>query len=336
MDLMKLIVNVKKSGRRLLNMKTAIGIDIGGTKIAIGVVQEDGKVLATNEFPTRVEYGPDYATDLIVSCVEEFMQQFPTVTGIGIGAPGPLDSKQGKVLNPPNLKSWHGYPLARRIGSAFRVPVKMLNDADAATFGEYFFTFRDTYKHVLYVTVSTGVGGGIIINSSLYEGALSGAGEIGHSVVQREGPVCGCGKQGCLEALASGTALNRIWKERMAAVGKPVDPNWNSKDLFAHFDKNDPIAQSVVEEASTHLALGLSQVIQALNPELLILGGGVIIGQPSFYEMVYEKLPSYLLDQHSQLLTIEKARHGTLAGVMGAAAIILSKDEDIGGKQNGI
>ncbi|WP_028391713.1 ROK family protein [Bacillus cihuensis] len=307
-------------------MKTAIGIDIGGTKIAIGVVQEDGNVLTTHEFPTEVENGPDYATDLIISCVKEFMQQFPTIRGIGIGAPGPLDSKQGIVLNPPNLKSWHSYPIVHKIDSVFRLPVRILNDADAAAFGEYFFTYRDTYKHVLYVTVSTGIGGGIIINESLYEGALSGAGEIGHSVIRPEGLVCGCGKQGCLETLASGTALSRIWKDRMAAEGKPVDPNWNSKDLFAQFHENDHIAQSVIEEATTHLAMGLSQAIQALNPELLILGGGVIIGQPVFYKMVSEKLPNYLLDQHSQLLKIEKASHGALAGVKGAAATILSKD----------
>ncbi|MFC0272686.1 ROK family protein [Metabacillus herbersteinensis] len=316
-------------------MKAAIGIDIGGTKIAIGVVQEDGNVLAKFEFPTEVEMGPDFATEQIISYLTEILNKF-LISGIGIGCPGPLDPRRGVVLSPPNLKSWHGYLLVDKIDSAFQLPIRLLNDADAAAFGEYFFTYRETYKHVLYVTVSTGIGGGIIINGSLYEGALSGAGEIGHSVILPDGPICGCGKYGCLETLASGTALNNIWKQRLIKEGKLVDPNWNSKDLFVKASENEPLALSVIEEASTQLALGLSQVIQTLNPELLILGGGVIIGQQAYFEMVREKLPNYLLDQHSQFLKIEKASQGSLAGMKGAAASILSEVKDIGGIPNGI
>ncbi|MFT4414805.1 ROK family protein [Fredinandcohnia humi] len=304
-------------------MRTAIGIDIGGTKVAIGAVQEDGEVLASVQFPTEVEKGPDYAVTQIISSVSEIIRNYQVIEGIGIGCPGPLDTKRGIVTNPPNLKTWHGYSLVQKIESAFQLPVRLLNDADAAALGEYFFTYRKTYKHVLYVTVSTGIGGGIIINGQLYEGSKSGAGELGHSVIDPKGPLCGCGKSGCLEALASGTAITRIWKERLVQRGSQIEPTWSGKELFAQAAEGDSLAKEVIEEATTHFALGLSQAIQTLNPELLILGGGVVIGQPAFYEQVKTKLPHYLLDQHKESLQIEMASHGTMAGVIGAAASIL-------------
>ncbi|MCH1625212.1 ROK family protein [Ferdinandcohnia quinoae] len=307
-------------------MRLSIGIDIGGTKIAMGAVQEDGNILRKHEFPTDVARGPEYATKQIIAYTTKLIEEFPNIIGIGIGCPGPLDSKKGIVRNPPNLKSWHGYPLVQNIDSAFHLPIRLLNDADAAAFGEYYFTYRKTFKHVLFVTVSTGIGGGIIINGSLYEGALSGAGELGHSVVAPNGPICGCGKRGCLEALASGMALQRIWMQQLASAEIPFDPQWDTRDLFTQAERNEPIAVEVIDQATTNLSLGLSQAIQTLNPELLILGGGVIIGQPAFYEKVCEKLPHYLLDQHKQHLVIEKASYGTMAGVIGAAATILSND----------
>ncbi|WP_243356121.1 ROK family protein [Bacillus litorisediminis] len=304
-------------------MKAAIGIDIGGTKIAIGVVDENGKILSDTQFPTEVELGPDNAMKQIISHVSEMREKHKEIAGIGIGCPGPIDTKKGIVVNPPNLKTWHDYPVVQEIESAFQMPVRLLNDADAAALGEYFFTYRHTYLHVLYLTVSTGIGGGIIINGRLYEGASSGAGEIGHSVIEPNGPLCGCGKRGCLEALASGTALTRIWKQRLANAGSPIEPTWGGKELFAQAESGDSLANEVIEESSEYIALGLSQTIQTLNPELLILGGGVVIGQPEFYKKIRKKLSFYLLNPHKQALQIERASHGAMAGVKGAAASIL-------------
>ncbi|WP_436376009.1 ROK family protein [Cytobacillus sp. BC1816] len=304
-------------------MRKAIGIDIGGTKIAIGVVEENGHIISNTQFPTKVDAGPDYAINQIISYVSEMRENHQGIVGIGIGCPGPIDKKKGIIGNPPNLKTWHGYPLMHKIESAFQMPARLLNDADAAALGEYFYTFRKTHKHVLYVTVSTGIGGGIIINGQLYEGAASGAGEVGHSVIQPDGPLCGCGKRGCLEVLASGTALMSIWKIRLVNEGISAEPTWNGKELFAQAAAGDALAKEVIEEASSYLALGLSQAIQTLNPELLILGGGVMIGQQEFYEKVKNKLPDFLFDQHKLTLQIERASHGTMAGVKGAAASIL-------------
>ena len=304
-------------------MRAAIGIDIGGTKIAIGVVDENGKILSNIQFPTEVELGPENALKQIISYVSEMREKHQEIAGIGIGCPGPIDTTKGIVVNPPNLKTWHGYPVVQEIESAFQMPVRLLNDADAAALGEYFFTYRNTYKHVLYLTVSTGIGGGIIINGRLYEGASSGAGEIGHSVIEPNGPLCSCGKRGCLEALASGTALTRIWKQRLAAAGSPIEPTWGGKELFVQAAAGDSLANKVIEESSEYIALGLSQTIQTLNPELLILGGGVVIGQPEFYEKIWKKLSAYLLDPHKQALQMERASHGAMTGVKGAAASIL-------------
>lgn len=306
-------------------MRTAIGIDIGGTKIALGVIDEKGNILSSVQFPTEVEKGPDRAISQIISCVSEMRESHQGIMGIGIGCPGPINTEKGIVDSPPNLKTWHGYPLVHKIESAFQTPIRLLNDADAAALGEYFFTFRKTHKHVLYVTVSTGIGGGIIINGKLYEGACSGAGELGHSVIRPDGPLCSCGKRGCLEVFTSGTGITRNWKERLIQAGMPVDSRWNGKELFARAKSGDVIANEVIEEASTYLALGLSQAIQTLNPELLILGGAVILGQPDFYAKMKNKLPIYLFEQHRQNLQIEIASLGTMAGVKGAAASILEK-----------
>ncbi|MBM7585593.1 glucokinase [Bacillus pakistanensis] len=303
-------------------MKAAVGIDIGGTKIAIGLVREDGMVLREMEFPTNVDSGPDQALNKMVQHIRSMYSVEPNIIGIGIGSPGPLDTREGKILSPPNLQTWHGYPLVKKIESAFQTKVKLMNDADAAAFAEYYYSHRSGYNHMMYVTVSTGIGGGLILNGKLYEGALSGAGEIGHMSMESCGPICGCGKMGCLESFSSGTGMMNAWKQKLTRLQQPIDPNWTGKDLFEQAASGEMTAAEVVMNGVDYLARGISQAVQLLNPELVVLGGGVILAQPTFYKQIVQRVPSYLLEHHRRNLTFSIAEQGRNAGFKGAAAII--------------
>ncbi|MCP3740016.1 ROK family protein [Rossellomorea sp. BNER] len=308
-------------------MKAAVGIDIGGTKIAIGLVREDGMVLREAEFPTDVSGGPDQALGKIVHHIKSLYSVEPNIIGIGIGSPGPLDTKAGIVLSPPNLQTWHGYPVVEKIESAFPTKVKLINDADAAAFAEYYYIHRSDYKHIMYVTVSTGIGGGLILNGELYEGALSGAGEIGHMSMESCGPICGCGKIGCLEAFSSGTGMMNAWKQKLTRLQQQFDPNWTGKDLFEQAASGEMTALEVVMSGADYLARGISQAVQLLNPELVVLGGGVILAQPSFYKQIVQRVPSHLLEHHRRNLVFSIAEQGRNAGFKGAAATIFAENK---------
>ncbi|MEW9502196.1 ROK family protein [Jeotgalibacillus marinus] len=319
------MVRKKELRKGTMTMKVAVGIDIGGTKIAIGLVREDGKVLKEIEFPTNVDGGPDQALEKMIQYIKSLYTVEPNIIGIGIGSPGPLDTKAGIVLEPPNLQSWHGYPLVQKIDSAFRTKVKLINDADAAAFAEYYYSHRSVYSHMIYVTVSTGIGGGLILNGELYEGVLSGAGEIGHMSMASNGPLCGCGKIGCLEAFSSGTGMMNTWKKKLESLQQPFDPDWTGKDLFEQGASGETTAAEVVKSGADYLARGISQAVQLLNPELVVLGGGIVLAQPTFYQQVVQAVPNYLLDHHKRNIVFAIAEQGRTAGFKGAAAAVLAE-----------
>ena len=200
-----------------------VGIDIGGTKLATVVADKTGHILGKVRKPTLSEKGPEYAIHLLFDMVREVVSQADleqkAISAIGVSCGGPLDTKTGIVYSPPNLPGWDALPLKARLESEFLVPVTIENDANASALAEFRFGGGRGYSAVLYMTMSTGIGGGIVIDGQVYHGANDSAGEVGHQILLPNGPRCGCGKQGCLEALCSGPAIAR---RAQAAIQKQL------------------------------------------------------------------------------------------------------------------
>ena len=190
-----------------------VGIDIGGTKLATVVADKDGNILQKVRKPTESEKGPHHAVQLLLEMVDEAIDlaglRREDISGIGVSCGGPLDTKTGIIYSPPNLPGWDALPLKEMIESEFHIPTVIENDANASALAEARFGGGRGYDYVLYMTMSTGIGGGIIADGEIYHGANDSAGEVGHQILLPDGPLCGCGQYGCLEALCSGPAIAR-------------------------------------------------------------------------------------------------------------------------------
>jgi glucokinase len=258
-------------------------IDIGGTKIALGLAGLDGRPLPFRRFPTRIERGPRHIIDEAINELEQMAAEADArIVAVGVGCGGPLDRRRGLILSPPNLPGWDEFPIVRQIEERFGgVPVLLDNDANAAALGEHEFGAGRGLRELVYITISTGIGGGLIINNQLVHGVGDGAGEVGHMVVAPEGRLCGCGARGCLEAFCSGTSIGRraaeclLLDERASILRAGGAENITAQTVAEAARAGDAVAVEVWDETIHYLALGLSNIIAALAPEAVILGGGV-------------------------------------------------------------
>lgn len=262
-------------------MKYAIGIDIGGTKISVTLGSSAGKILVRKKILTKTGPQSRSCVQEIVKSVEELVRDSRAsgfkVLGIGIGAPGAVDSKKGILPRSPNLPGWAGIPIRKILHQRFKLPVMIANDANAAAVGEAVFGAGKRAKSLVYITVSTGVGGGIMIDGRLYEGAGFVAGEIGHISVVPEGKKCNCGSRGCLETYASGTAIASTYRSltRKKVAG--------AKEVGAACRAGDKLALTSYREAAYYLGIGLANLMNILNPEVIVIGGGVLKSDPREY-----------------------------------------------------
>ncbi len=266
-------------------MKYAIGIDIGGTKISIVIGDHKGRILAERTLPTLT--GPRTRESVQNLCSElkemtaEFGPRAKKIVGMGVGIPGPVDSKRGIVPHSPNLKGWKGIRLKKILESRFRVPVIMINDANAAAIGEKIFGLGRDVRDFIYMTVSTGIGGGIVVNNTLLEGKGFVAGEVGHMTIVPRGDLCRCGKQGCLEAFASGTSIaayakKELRKSKSSVLSRLLEDRPLSAKLVGRAAREgDRFAIEVYKRAGFYLGVGIANLLNILNPEKVILGGGV-------------------------------------------------------------
>lgn len=308
-----------------LIMGRCIGVDVGGTKIAAARVEPDGSVSRRFRTETRAAEGPDRVIERICQGIERVMGE-EAVDGIGIACPGPLDSRSGVVLSPPNLPGWERIPLKERLEDRFQVPVCMENDANAAAWGEYLLGAGRGADPMIYITVSTGIGGGVVLDGSLYRGADTYAGEIGHMIVDPQGAPCGCGRRGCLEAMASGTALARAAAEALRN-GDGRIREWSGGSLpraehvFAAFREGDEVASRIIDDGIRYLAIGLANVVHLLNPRVIVIGGGVAGAGEMFFTPLRERLSNSLMPSFADTFELRPAELGADAGVIGAAAL---------------
>jgi glucokinase len=259
------------------------GIDIGGTKIAIALETIQGERISSRQFPARVELGPETILDNIISAISEMSARAQVkLMAIGLSCPGSIDKALGAPLRSIHLPGWHGFPVVRYVEERLRVPALIENDAKLAALGEYVYGAGRGFRNIFYITISTGIGGGIIINGEIFHGLGNGAGEVGHTVVLPDGPLCGCGLRGCLDALCSGTAIARRARELLAKGAPSI-----IKEMVNHPDeitaqtiavaaqRGDHLACEIWAEMIYFLSIGIGNVITILAPEAVILGGGV-------------------------------------------------------------
>ena len=264
-------------------MALTIGVDVGGTKVAGGVVDEEGKILAHDRRET-----PARSVDAVLATIVSVVQKLRTeheVQAVGIGMPGFVDQTRSRVLVVPNLAEWHDKPLREHMETALDLPVVVENDANAAAWGEVAFGAGRGESDVVCVTVGTGVGGGIVIGGELHRGRFGVAAEIGHIEIVPDGRLCGCGQRGCWEQYASGNALVRDARERaaddrfaaaqMLALGDGTPEGIRGEHVTAAAKAGDPVAMAAFAQLGWRLAEGMADLAAILDPGLFVLGGGV-------------------------------------------------------------
>jgi glucokinase len=312
-----------------------LGIDLGGTKIITAVVDGEGRIIARDYQETEAQGGPaavvGQITEAATNVIAESGVNSAGITGVGVAAPGPIDAESGVVTAPPNLPGWKDVPLKQLIQDQLGLPTALENDANAAALAEHRFGAGQGTKHMIYVTASTGIGGGFILDGELYAGATGAAGEIGHMTIIPHGPLCGCGNQGCLEALASGRAIAREARERVrqGAPGLIADladgdlERISAKLVAEAADQGDTEAANILDEAMTYLGIGMANLVNLFNPELIVIGGGLTKMGERLFGPVRSIIDQRAFPASAQAVRVAPAELGDDAGVLGAAAVAM-------------
>jgi len=314
--------------------KAYIGIDLGGTKISTALMDEHGAILARAGCETEAATGQDAVIARMVDTAKQVARDggkadLRGIVAIGVGAPGPLDTKLGVLTAPPNLPGWLNVPLARIIEEQLGVPAYLENDANAAALAEFHYGAGVGCANMIYVTVSTGIGGGIILNGQLYGGTDGAAGEVGHTMILPDGPLCGCGNRGHLEALASGTAIARAARELIAkgvptlmvelAQGDTSAVTALTVEIAAK--RGDLEAQRIIDRAMEYLGIGMANLANIFNPDMIVLGGGVTKMGEMLFAPVRRAVDRFAFPIIAKTVQIVPAKLGKDVGVIGAATV---------------
>lgn len=310
-----------------------LGIDIGGTKVAAGLVNGTGEVLYKTRVPMSADKDAKTGFAAVKEAIDSTIKANPTITvaGIGICSPGPLDPRTGVVINPPNLPCWRNFALADELAKAYGLPTRVDNDANAAGLAEAIWGAGIGYSNVFYATIGTGIGTGIVFNSRIYHGRTGAAAEGGHITIDRHGPRCGCGKQGCIEALASGPAIAARARMKLAEVkgSKMLDLAGGKADTLTTemvaqaWRAGDPTATEVLRETADLLTIWLGNVVDVLEPDVMVVGGGVGEVISHWFDYIQALLPKWSINQRCAEIPLKLARYNADAGLAGAAALCL-------------
>ena len=314
--------------------RVALAVDIGGTKILVALVSEAGDIISQENYLTLADEGVEAVIDRLLTAVNHALGKAKMeswqLSGLCVAIAGVLDARRGVVTLSPNLRGWHNVPLGDIVAERLSVEAYIINDASAAALGEYLLGAGVGVNNLIYVTVSTGIGGGIILNGKLYLGADGCAGEVGHMVVDANGPRCKCGNIGCLEAFASGTAvareavrrISRGEKSRMTELVGDRLEDIDASIVGVAAKEGDVLACDIIEKAADYLGIGLANLANIFNPELIIVGGGM----SRLGDMLLEPARRVVRERAFQLparsLRIVPSQLGDNAGVLGAAMYV--------------
>ena len=310
----------------------AIGVDIGGTKIAAAVVTPEGNILSEVRYPTRAA-PPDRLIETVAQAITEVKDNFE-VGGVCVAVPGRILASENKVISAPNLHEIEDIRLDEEIGRRTGLMVTVENDANAAAWGEFRFGAGRGLQHMVSITLGTGVGGGIITHGMLLRGAQGAGGELGHVTIDPTGPRCGCGNYGCLEALASGTAIQRRAREvanerSTSALGRlAIERQVLGEDVTRLAQEEDDASISVLEETGRWLGIGLAGFVNTFNPEVIAVGGGASQAGELILKPARKEVQLRASSPSRDLVEIKEATLGPESGVLGAAALAGSEDRE--------
>jgi glucokinase len=319
--------------------KYFIGVDIGGTKIATGIINRSGKLKKQIVVPTLADKGFKTSIGQVYQSIESLLDNTKinkkSIEGIGVCAPGPLDPVKGVVHNPPNLPGWKEVPLASLVRKKFRMKTRVENDANAAGMAEVMWGAAKGHKNVFYVTVSTGIGTAVIIGGKIYHGKNGMAGEGGHVTIKHDAKdaKCNCGKVACIEALASGPntakrvvkALKKNPRTRTSITG--MTGGDLSKITMITVEKaakkGDPFAQKVIKEQGYLLGIWLGSIINLLDPEIIVIGGGVSLIGNFLFKEIRKSILSHTINVYAKKTPVVQAKLKRNVGIFGAASILM-------------
>ncbi|HEU4452645.1 MAG TPA: ROK family protein [Longimicrobium sp.] len=314
-----------------------VGVDLGGTNIVVGLLPiEGGDVLGFRTHPTESQRGAKFVVDRIVHMVEEAIAEVVSehgttrdaIAGVGIGSPGPLDRKTGTVINTPNL-GWRNFPLRDLISNAVKLPCTLDNDANCATYGEWWLGAGRGTQTLVGLTLGTGIGGGIVLNGAIYHGCSDVAGEIGHMTIDGNGRRCKCGNYGCLEQYASGPAIALRAVEGLEAgaesmLTEMVDGRMEDITAATVYEATvlgDPYATEVMKDTAKFLGAGIANIINILNPEMVVIAGGVTRAGDHLFDPLRAEVRKRAFRSAQECCRIVSGELPGTAGVVGAAAV---------------
>lgn len=316
-------------------MRYIVGIDVGGTNLVVGTVAEDGsELVGLVSEPTFPEQGPDAVVARIAKLATASIAQAKgkDIVGLGIGSPGPLNTQTGVVILTPNL-GWTNMPLRDRLAQALGLPAALDNDANCAVFGEWWRGAARGARHVVGLTIGTGIGGGIVLDGEIYHGASDVAGEIGHMTIDSNGRRCKCGNYGCLEAYASGPAIAARALEGVAAgydtaLPKYVDGDLtklNAQVVYEAAHDGDAYALEVVRDTATFLGAGVANIVNIFNPEVVVICGGVTLAGDRLFTPLKTEVKRRAFKPAVDVCRIVPGSLTGTAGVYGAAAAFMKR-----------
>ncbi len=313
-------------------MKFIIGVDLGGTYIKAGSVSKDGNLLNESSIPSMGEVGPEAVVSQIAKAVEAIKQKHPgeELLGVGIGSPGIVDLDGGTVKYPPNLANWKVFRLGEEVSKMIGARVEVENDANAAAVGEMKFGAGKGLQNFIMITLGTGVGGGFIIDGKVFRGETGGAGEIGHTTINFDGPLCGCGNHGCVEAYVGQKYLSRRVAEQLkdhpgSLINKLIAGDTDKlepKIISQAADQGDEFALRIWKEVGMYIGTAVASSFNLFDVTTLIVGGGVASAGKPLFDSIAATVKERVLTSLKPRVKIFKARLENSAGVIGAAALI--------------
>jgi glucokinase len=302
-------------------MRASVGVDLGGTNLRAALVLENGEILAVKSGRTPVQAGPIATVDLIAALVGELCVEAKnlTIVGVGVGSPGPLNRKERKIFQTPNLPGFENFPIGAELEARVKKPVCLEHDAKCAALGELFFGVAREAKHAVFLTFGTGIGGAVLAEGELLHGKSDGAGELGHMTLYPGGRTCHCGNTGCFEEYVSATALERRGAE---AAGRKV----SNPEIIQAYEKGEVWANLLLKSFAKDVAIGVASLANIFEPELVVLSGGLFTsGGGPLCSLVTAGLEGRCFaSTRLGLRVVSSSLQGT-AGVLGAATLPLGK-----------
>ena len=306
---------------------SVVAVDLGGTKYIAAVIGPRGKMLSRVYCPTLSHEGHARIIDRLAASIKEAVKEagfkLHDMTGVGIAAAGIIDINRGLITEAPNLPKWRNIPLRDLLKDEFKIPVFVLNDASAAALGEHRLGAGRGLDNLIYMTVSTGIGGGMIINGELYNGTDGSAAEVGHMIIQVDGPLCHCGHYGCLEAMASGTAIARMADDRLRSGWESILSKSRRKitaeDVAAAAQKGDALACQVIDDAAGYLGIGMAGLVNLFNPQMIVVGGGVSALGERLLRPARKSMKQHAFKLPAGTVRVVRSALGADSGLMGVA-----------------